>query len=407
MRVTQWMLCTAVLLTAACSEQRSPTAIADESEVRVLGQDLEARRAHMERLARRVALAMADPAFRAYVRTAIDRSPYTERKLPFSRFTEAEGARAAAAMARADSSTPAAVAADLDSAGKLEFYLPVPAHRAAWRGDADILVATEVVDHEAPVAYTARGERVVLDPRTPPTTPVLAVVPQETDFDAPQAAMMICDTCDTSNTGSYQPPPSGVTSLPALHMTYFNVNKDFEGWLKGAPEYEIHVMGPATSTDTSHYRSLYCIGEHARTYWNNDNDSWSGDVVLMSADEMAAFHTVFPNNNYSILALEDDDTACEIKTDNDYAAAFVNAISVFSKNYKAAKDSLGVNGRTLNAARAFWSLVQAVASMIKTNDDLIGVAIANSTTGLSSPNANWAWIGDNQARYGWVNLVMK
>ena len=166
-------------------------------------------------------------------------------------------------------------------------------------------------------------------------------------------------------------------------------------------------MGPATSTDTSHYRSLYCIGEHAPTYWNNDNDSWSGDVVLMSAGELAAFHTAFPNNNYSILALEDDDTACEIKTDRDLAAAFINAISVFSRDFKAAKDSLGFSGKTLTAAKSGWDLITAIASLIKTNDDLIGVAVANTVTGYATPNANWAWIGDNQARYGWVNLVIK
>ncbi|HET7041642.1 MAG TPA: hypothetical protein VFI13_06475, partial [Gemmatimonadales bacterium] len=287
MRANLWMLCTAVLLTAACSEQRSPTTIADESEVRTLGMDTEARREPMERLARRVALALADPDFRAYVRSAIDRSAYVERKLPFSRFAAAEGDRARAAMARADGSTPDAVAADLAAAGDLEFYLPVPAHRAAWHGGPDILVATEVNDHEAPVAFTTTGERVVLDPKTPPSTPVLAVVPQETDFDAPQGATQVCDTCYVGSGGNDPRPPSGVSGAPALHMTYFNVNKDFEGWLKGDPEYEVHVMAPVSATDTAHYRSIACIGEHGSPYWDDNADTWSGDVVLMDAGALA------------------------------------------------------------------------------------------------------------------------
>ena len=38
------------------------------------------------------------------------------------------------------------------------------------------------------MAYDTRGRRWRLDPRTPPATPVLAVVPVETDFDATTAS---------------------------------------------------------------------------------------------------------------------------------------------------------------------------------------------------------------------------
>jgi hypothetical protein len=44
-------------------------------------------------------------------------------------------------------------------------------------------------------------------------------------------------------------------------MTYFNVNKDFEGWLKGSPEYEIHIMGQSGASDS--LTSYQCAGEHA------------------------------------------------------------------------------------------------------------------------------------------------
>ena len=406
MRANQWMLCTAVVLAAACSEQRSPTA--EESEVRPLTMDTDTRREPMERLARRVALAMADPAFRDYVRASLDRSPYVERKLPFSRFAAAEGDRAAAAMARADGSGPATVAADLNAAGKLEFYFPVPAHRAAWQGDANILVATEVNDHEAPVAFTTTGERVVLDPRTPPSTPVLAVVPQETDFDAPQATMQICDTCNTEGGGGggIQPPPR-VDPRPALHMTYFNVNKDFEGWLKGDPEYEIHIMGPVSQSDTVHYRTLYCIGEHGTTYWDDNANTWTGDVVLMGPNELDAFHTAFPLNNFSILAIEDDDTACEIKVDQDRFTAMVDAGARAYSGYEAARDSIGLNGKSVVAAKASYDFLKAVANFFKTNDDPIGVAYANAVTGFYSANANWSWIGESANRYGFVKLELR
>ncbi|HET7042542.1 MAG TPA: hypothetical protein VFI13_11005, partial [Gemmatimonadales bacterium] len=69
--------------------------------------------------------------------------------------------------------------------------------------------------------------------------------------------------------------------------------------------------------------------------------------------------------------------------------------------------SVGFNHPTLNAARSLWAFLTAVASVIKTNDDLIGIAVANSVTGYYSPDANWAWIGENSSRTGWVNLEMR
>ncbi len=415
MRANRWMLVAGLCVVTACSEQRSPVSVAEESEVRPLGLDREARRAPMERLARRVAVALADPEFRAYVRRSLEASPFVERKLPFSRFVSADGARAGAALARADGSTPAAVTADLTLAGGLEFYFPVPAHRTAWQGGDDLLVATEVEDHEAPVAFDTKGVRHVLDPRTPPRTPVLAVVPLETDFDAPSALQgAVIAPCDTCITGGSSGTGTGGTGLPqpsdappSLRMTYFNVNKDFEGWLKGAPEYEIHVMAPVSPADTSHYRTLYCVGEHSPKYWNNDNDSWSGDVVLMTPPELYAYHAAFPNNNYSVLAVEDDDTSCEIRVDRDRLSSLINSVSQAYANYKAAKDSIGLNGKTVNAARSAWGVIAAVANFFRTNDDMIGIAVANSITGLYSANADWAWIGDNANRYGWVKLELK
>ncbi len=344
MRVIHWMLVAGLCVVTACTEQQTPTSLAEESEVRPLGDDLEARRAPMERLARRVALALADPEFRGYVRHSLGRSPYVERKLPFARFISAEGERAGAALGRADGSGPQTVAADLVAAGKLEFYFPVAAHRAAWQGGEEILVATAVNDHEAPVAFDTRGRRVVLDPRTPPRTPVLAVVPQETEFDGPRAVEALpCDTCDSGGDtggGPVQPPQPGVI-LPSLRMTYFSVTKDFEGWLKGNPEYEVHVMAPVSQTDTIRYRTLYCIGEQGDRTWDNNNDSWRGDVVLMSPEQLNAFHTAFPRNNFSVFAIEDDDAPCEIKVDKDRLAAMIEAASRAYNDYKAARDSIG------------------------------------------------------------------
>jgi len=167
-------------------------------------------------------------------------------------------------------------------------------------------------------------------------------------------------------------------------------------------------MGPVSQTDTSHYRTIYCIGESgADRFWNNNEDRWSGDVILMSPEQLNAFHTAFPRNNFSILAIEDDDTSCEIKVDKDRFTAMVNAGSDAYSYYKGARDSLGLNSKTLVAARSFYNFLRAVADFFKTNDDAIGVAFANSVTGFYSLDANWSWIGEGANRYGWVKLEMR
>ncbi|HVX89508.1 MAG TPA: hypothetical protein VG940_11305 [Gemmatimonadales bacterium] len=416
MRAIQWWLIAGLVVTAGCADQRDPAALADESQVQPAPGDNGARRSAQERLARRVAKAMRDPEFRAWVRSSLEGSPYREHKLPFARTLGERGGRGVRALAAADSTDDRSVQRDLETADRLEFYFPVPAHRAAWAGDENILVATEVADHEAPVAYDTRGRRHILDPETPPATPVLAVVPQELDFDAatgPQGAVVApCDTCGvTGGGGGVGTGGTGGGSFstvpPSLRMTYFSVNKDFEGWLKGSPEYEVHVMAPKSATDTIDYRTLYCIGEHGVRYWNNDNDSWRGDVVLMTAQELDAYHTAFPNNDYSILAVEDDDTSCEIRVDKDIIANFIGAVSRAYADYKGARDTTSSSGGTVKPKKSGWDLIAALIDLIKTNDDVIGIAVANSITGYYSADANWAWIGENATRYGWVKLELR
>src|SRR6184192_1039924 len=136
-----------------------------------------ARLAPPEHLARGLALALADPTFRARVHAELAGSPYREHKLPFQRFLAGNGGIALAAMARGTGRAASDVARDADRAIPLEMYLPVPAHRRAWTGGSDVLVATAIGDHDVPVAFDLRGNRRLLDPEHPPATPVIAVVP--------------------------------------------------------------------------------------------------------------------------------------------------------------------------------------------------------------------------------------
>ena len=170
-------------LVAACTDRTSPEPMAERGQA-----SRDTPSAARERLARRIALALRDDEFRAQLKRDLDRSPVREGKLHFQRYLASAQTRAVATMARASNEPGGAVSLDAGRAPALELYLPVPAHRAAWTGDARILVATTADEREAPVAFSPEGERIVLSPSTPPDIPVLALVPVETDFDGAERA---------------------------------------------------------------------------------------------------------------------------------------------------------------------------------------------------------------------------
>src|SRR5438045_8781851 len=177
----------ALMLIAACSE-RAITPPGPEASAGAVPEAV----ARPEALARMVAKGLKNPAFRAYLKAQLDASPYREHKLQFATFLAANSGRGLREVASENNVTKEDIAAAAKAAIALEIYLPVPAHRAAWQGDEHILVATALTDDDPPIAFDPAGRRQVLDPKTPPSTPVLAIVPVDTDFHGqparPQAA---------------------------------------------------------------------------------------------------------------------------------------------------------------------------------------------------------------------------
>src|SRR5438034_1198692 len=168
-----------------------------------------------EALARALALALGAPEFRSRVKAQLDASPFREHKLQFQRFLRADNGNALAALAGAAGITSDALARQADRAIPLEMYLPVPEHRHAWAeagGDANVLVATAIADHDVPVAFDVHGNRSLLSPNTPPATPVIALVPVETDFSVRPSFLQYCgDECGGGGGGgggSGPPPPT-------------------------------------------------------------------------------------------------------------------------------------------------------------------------------------------------------
>ena len=398
----------AVAILAAC-DQPAPTEVREEPTSAAQSQLPETRqqireRSAMDRLARHLARALADPQFRAHIKAELDRSPFVEHKLHLQTLLGRSNRRVLRDVARLTRVAESAVELDAASAIPLEIYFPVAEHRARWSGGPDVLVASARADREAPVAYDIRGRRRVLSADTPPATPVLAIVPVETDF-GPEGVIANAVTPPQPP----PPPPSPPPSPPAgLYMTYAHFVKDFEGWFKGNPEYELHILGQAGTSDS--LTDYQCIGEPAGGYYRFDQNDldWSGKVLLFSQTQLNAYKTAHPNQNFRILAVEDDDTGCKIKFDGNRFKNFQNTLQAQYPNLTGAKDtSSSVLGRFIKRANALQKLLTAAYSFITTQDDLIGNAIEDVVVRQFYPGANWIVKGEGNVTNGWLKLEMR
>jgi hypothetical protein len=387
----------ALILIAACSDRTvTPPPEAPATAITANAQRPEA-------IAKMFAKGLKNPAFRAYLKAQLDASPYREHKLQLETFLAANGSRALREIAVENGTTKDALAGQATATIALEVYFPVPAHRAAWNGDEQVLVATAVTDDDPPIAFDPEGRRQILDPKTPPATPVLAVVPVETDFSQRPARVIACtDDCGGVVGGVTPPPPPA----PGLYMTQSHFVQDFEGWLKGSPEFEVHMLGQRGASD-----SLYdyqCAGEHAGGPYTFDQNNldWSGNVLLFSKTQLDQYNAAHPSQNLRVFIVEDDDTACQIKTDAPRAERLFKVVDSVYHDLSAGNDSSGPVVRAYKYARGAKSLWQAIASFFKTNDDLVGNAVEDDIVGTTYPGYNWFVKGDNNITNGWINLVM-
>ena len=361
-----------------------------------------------ELLARSLALALGDPAFRAHVKAELDRSPFREHKLPFQRFLAAGRGRALAAMARGTGVATTDLARAADRAIPLEMYVPVPAHRRIWTGDDNVLVATAVGDHDVPVAFDVHGTRQLLDPERPPSTPVIAVVPVETDFSNTPTAPTAIGCLGCGGFFPWPPPPPPVPpAVPGLYLTQAHFVDDFEGWLKGSPEFEVHILGQKGQTDS--LTDYQCAGERqpAPYYFDQNGLDWSGSVMLFSKAQLDAYNAAHPGQNIRVFVVEDDDTACEIKADRNLLNDAIKAVDGAYKSITAGNDSSSWTLKTFKRASAFQKLWAALASLINTNDELVGNAVDDGVVGISHPGYNWTVKGQNNVTNGWITLTMR
>ena len=354
-----------------------------------------------EELARRFARALADSAFRAEVEAALAASEHPEGKIHLGRFLRANGARAARAVG--------AEASELSRSERLEAYFPVAAHRAAWRGGADVLVGTIGGDAEQPVGFDLRGRRLTLDPEVPPVAPVLTVVPLETDFGpegAGPSAAKACAGCDDDE-GGVGSGGGGSALTPGLYLRASHLNETFESWLKGSPEIEILVLGQKGGTDS--LTSYQCAGNFAPApyYFDQNSLDWSGSAMIMSQAQLDAYNAQHPGQAVRLFFMEDDDTPCEIRANNTDLRQLITSVDSLVKGFSGGRADESATGKAFRYYRTAQKLLSVVASVIKTNDDLVGNAVEDVTTTERYTGYNWIIKGANGNTNGYVKLEMR
>jgi len=388
----------AIVLAAACTEPNLPSI----SDPVVTASSPSAPRVARERLAERLARALADPAVRASLKQRLDASRAPERKLQFQALARADQAVLLAALTRSIPGSVQDVLADLNAAHGLEVYLPVAAHRAEWSGDDDFLVATIGRDGDSPIAFDAAGTRYVLHPDRAPDTPVLALVPQETDFTGgrPQLAATCWDWCGGgyggASPGGYTPPAN---PNAGLYLTSSHFEEGHESWLKGKPEYEYHVYGLSAGSDAE---QLACTGEHAGGgyVFDQNDDDWNGSALMLSETDRAAYERSHPGQPVRIVAFEDDDGPCEARVDGNRLTVLLQSVDAAYRAYTSGKlEPLLFRG--IKAAPSVFNLVSAVRNAITTGDDIIGNAVESSISGWVPGGANWALKTDGTRTAGW------
>jgi hypothetical protein len=396
----------AAALLAACSDARdatAPTAPASAASPRTDA---------MEALTRAVAGALQDQAVRDRVRDDMRDSPFREHKLLLSSYLQGRGGALLNAMAARSGKTPVQVMGLLDRVPDIEFYMPVEEQRNAWAASADVMVAYQLGEKDAPVAFDVAGNRSVLSLAAPPSRPVLSLVPVETDFVHPYRGKMLvnrfthggttigtyepdirttviapeCDPTDPTcggggGGGGYTPPP------PGLYMNMSNISDLGESWTKGAPEIEVIVLGPDAINPQAH--ELTCAGEHSTgaRYFNQDDHTWSGSVLIMTPQQVADYHffDADPGEKpFAIQVWEDDDAPCVIKTNHDIAAELNTAYNSGKGVYHKVPlpDSCGAQCK-LGVLQQLISFVRSVGGLISTNDDFVGSAVERNT--ISTP----------------------
>jgi hypothetical protein len=359
-------------------------------------------RAALSKIARLVAVALDNEPARQHLKRDMRAAPFHEHKLELAPYLRSKDGKALLdRIVKLSGVTETELLSTLSSIRRLEFYVPVTSHRESWTGSADVLVASQLDEREAIVAFDESGAEVAIDRDAAPSQPTLSIVPVETRFDQPMPAIASRNVRDrngsaigtlesvnlkSSNLVACEDPCGGVSGVaeriaPGLYLEFSRLIDMKEPWIRGDPEVEVHIQGPTALAVPTYAEDISCSGEHARDprkVFDQNGGFWQGSVMLFSADETAAFANNF-QQGFHILFWEDDNEPCTLKLDT-------NVLTEILKSTATAFSTVAIKvlpgASPLVVAGVFLGTFFANAgAWLLTNDDFLGAAVDQASAG--------------------------
>lgn len=421
-----------IVAIAACSDPVARTVAPPPSPDIVAGASPGAQseeRIALTKIARLVAVALNNEPARQQVKRAMKAAPFREHKLELQPYLRSKDGRALLSrMAAANGGDENGVFATLAAIRPLEFYMPVAAHRESWKGNAEVLVVSQLDESEPIVAFNQTGDQVALDKKIAPSQPTLSIVPVETRFAEPmdpkksknardqngeaigtlepyelkQSSLIACDAeCGGGGSASGPAPVP-----PGLYLEFSRILDAKEPWFRGDPEIEVHIHGPTSAAAPRYGEDLSCSGERAGDYrkvFDQNTGFWEGRVMLYSNEEALAYASKF-KEGFNIIFWEDDNEACTLKYDG-------NALLGLLQSTASATGSVAVK----LIPGAPWYVVAGLfvaqlfsnpGAWLLTNDDFLGVAVDQRQVGSPYP-ANTHVIMDGTTLNGRATIVYR
>jgi hypothetical protein len=427
---------------SACADPVSstvgPTVSRDVTMAQAAGSST-GERAALTKIARLVAMAIDNEPARQRLKGDMKAAPFREHKLELGTYLRSNAGRALLnRMVASNGGTDRDLFATLAAIRPLEFYMPVAKHRESWTGRAEVLVISQLDESEPIVTFDKKGREVAIDPKVAPAQPVLSIVPVETRFDRPMpaagsrnvrdlngdaigtleltrsvngSALLVCPEsgCDGGG-GDITPPPSpgypAPSIAPGLYLEFSRIVDAKEPFFRGAPEIEVHIQAPSSTSAPTYAEDLSCSGEHSFDYrkvFDQNDGFWSGRVLLFSAEEIQSYNSKF-SQGFHVLYWEDDNVPCTLKLDSQSLVEMLKSTAQATATV-AIKVVPNVSPWIV-VGTFLGTLFSNAGAWLLTNDDFLGVAVDQRFSGYTAPGSTHT-IMDGTRNNGRAALVYR
>jgi hypothetical protein len=128
---------------------------------------------------------------------------------------------------------------------------------------------------------------------------------------------------------------------------------------------------------------------------------------VLSQAQLDSYRAVHPGQAMRLFFVEDDDTRCVIKSDPADLRSLISSVDSLVNGLAGGTDIWSIAGRTWSSFPVAQRILSVAASLIKSNDDLVGNAVEDVTTAERYTGHNWIVKGKNGQTNGYVKLEVR